>query len=306
MMMVEAHISHKSSNKAEKSKTKFNKITQNQHRKHIKERESILSLDIKNSFQVGIKPINKIFFLPHIRFIISRMNWWWQGWLEMEIFHPITTKLTYIVFRNSGGREGLLCLENICLTSINILRFPRVWIVFSSSACFLSKIHKFQFSWPLFLSFTFCILFRLSISLYEWNIEKPCWIHREKEREEIKLITLCNIEVLHQQQQLTMQPALCYTQFRLQSIIQDYISRCQRVKNHEIINYFLLYIFFPLFHSLNFKLHPARRRKMKHREISFHSGALMHLSWVNSTSISTFLTAIAVQCCYQLDESTKE
>lgn len=78
------------------------------------------------------------------------------------------------------------------------------------------------------------------------------------------------------QQQLTVQPALCRAlNFRLQSIIQDYIApRCRREREREPRNYKLFFIIFrspsPLTHSQLQLVHPARRRCRRDKTSLFH------------------------------------
>lgn len=123
--------------------------------------------------------------------------------------------------------------------------------------------------------------------LFGWVL---CWQEKENmirtatpKEESIKIDNFCATlkrSSLHHrtaQQQLTVQPALCRAlNFRLQSIIQDYIApRCRRERereNHEIINYFSLYFVLPP-HSLilNFNsVHPARRRCRRDKTSLFH------------------------------------
>lgn len=118
--------------------------------------------------------------------------------------------------------------------------------------------------------------------LFGWVL---CWQEKENmirtatpKEESIKIDNFCATlkrSSLHHrtaQQQLTVQPALCRAlNFRLQSIIQDYIApRCRR----EPRNYKLFFILFhspsPLTHSQLQLAHPARRRCRRDKTSLFH------------------------------------
>lgn len=237
-------------------------------------------------------PINKIYIYSHTSDLLYR-EWIDDGWASggwkwifhscKDLWNSIWNKelsLKWFRLEQHGGTTLGCLFYNIIST--HVLAFYYF---------ILSKLHKFQFSWPLYSSVGFVrsffafnfphVPFRMGFVLAG---EKENMIRTATPKEEsIKIDNFCATlkrSSLHHrtaQQQLTVQPALCRAlNFRLQSIIQDYIApRCRRERereNHEIINYFSLYFVLPP-HSLilNFNsVHPARRRCRRDKASLFH------------------------------------